>query len=109
RLEPRPAPSRALLYGSPLLALGLTLVVCAALFLWLGKDPWRGLSLFFLEPLESPRALGELSVKATPLLLMGLGLCLSYRANVWNIGAEGQFVLGAICGGGVALCATPES
>jgi general nucleoside transport system permease protein len=109
RLEPRSTPSRAALYGSPLLALALTLLVCAASFVWLGKDPWQGLELFFIKPIESLRALGELSVKATPLLLMGLGLCLSYRANVWNVGAEGQFILGAICGGGVALRASAES
>jgi general nucleoside transport system permease protein len=106
RLEPRAAPSRAAAYGSPLLALLLTMGAGVLLFSLLGADPWRGLQLFFLEPLGSPRALGELSVKATPLLLMGLGLSLSYRANVWNVGAEGQFILGAICASGVALGAT---
>src|SRR4051812_3608365 len=109
RLEARGAPSRAASLGSPLLALALTVLGCAVLFAWLGKDPLQGLELFFVAPLSSGRALGELSVKATPLLLMGLGLSLAYRANVWNIGAEGQFILGAICAGGVALGATDRS
>lgn len=106
RLEARAEPSRAALYGSPLLALGLTLSACTLLFVLLGTDPWRGLQLFFVEPLKSTRALGELSLKVTPLLLMGLGLSLSFRANVWNVGAEGQFILGAVCASGVALRAT---
>jgi general nucleoside transport system permease protein len=109
RLEARAAPSRAASLGSPLLALAVTALGCAGLFLLLGKDPVQGLQLFFVQPLASTRALGELSVKATPLLLMGLGLCVAYRSDVWNVGAEGQFILGAICGGGVALLATPET
>src|SRR5262249_23767898 len=86
-----------------------TVLVCATLFALLGKDPLQGLTLFFVTPLSSARALGELSVKATPLLLMGLGLSLSYRANVWNVGAEGQFILGAIFGGGSALQAGADT
>ena len=45
----------------------------------------------------------EVVVKATPLVMIGIGLSLCYIANIWNIGAEGQLVLGAVCGGGVAL------
>jgi simple sugar transport system permease protein len=65
--------------------------------------------MFFYEPIKNPRALGELSVKAAPLLLIGLGLSVCFRANVWNIGAEGQFILGCIGATSVALRATPES
>jgi simple sugar transport system permease protein len=65
--------------------------------------------MFFWEPIKSSYALGELMVKATPLLLIALGLAVCFRSNVWNIGAEGQFVLGAICAGGVALMADKES
>jgi simple sugar transport system permease protein len=65
--------------------------------------------MFFWEPVKSTYALGELMVKATPLLLIALGLAVCFRSNVWNIGAEGQFVLGAICAGGVALLADKES
>jgi simple sugar transport system permease protein len=59
--------------------------------------------VFFWEPIKSPYALGELLVKATPLLIIALGLALCFRANVWNIGAEGQYVMGAIAASGVAL------
>jgi general nucleoside transport system permease protein len=94
---------------SPLIALTLTLVIGVCLFLFLGKDPLAGLELFFVEPLKSMRAMSELSLKAVPLLLIGLGLSLAFRANVWNIGAEGQFTLGTVFATAVALRATPES
>ncbi len=108
-LETRGAPSRLFAYASPLIALASTVVVCAVLFAALGQDPVRGLSLFFVEPFKSARALGELAIKATPLLLIGLGLAVSFRANIWNIGAEGQFILGAVCASGVALAVTEDS
>ena len=75
----------------------------------MGKDPVRGLQVFFWEPIKSAYALGELGVKATPLLLIALGLAVCFRSNVWNIGAEGQFVIGAIAAGGVALLAGKET
>src|SRR5262245_33687414 len=109
RLEPRAEPSRVMAYASPLAALGLTVLMGAVLFLALGKDPVRGLEVFLVEPLGSLRALGELSIKATPLVLVALGLCVAFRANVWNIGAEGQFILGAAFAARVALLATPSS
>ncbi len=107
QLEPRPQPSPLWRWGSPLLALALTVLLGVALFLALGKDPMRGLQMFFWEPVKSGYAVGELMVKATPLLLIALGLAVCFRANVWNIGAEGQFVIGAVCAGGVALMAGP--
>jgi len=107
RLEARAAPSRAMSWLSPLLALAVTVVIGLVLFALLGKDPARGLAMFFVEPFRGAYALSELAVKATPLLLIGLGLALCYRANVWNIGAEGQFVLGAIAATWVALHAGP--
>lgn len=108
-LELRPEPSRPMAFGSPLLALGITVLLCIGMFVALGKDPVQGLELFFVQPLSSARALSELSIKAVPLLLIGLGLALSFRCNVWNIGAEGQFVLGAIGAGGVSLLANDET
>lgn len=105
KLEARPEVSRFWSYGSPVLALVITVLVGALLFTLLGKDPVRGLLVFFWEPIKSAYALGELMVKATPLLLIALGLAVCYRSNVWNIGAEGQFVVGAIASGGVALLA----
>ena len=105
RLEPRPQASRLWSYGSPLLALAITVLIGIALFAALDKDPVRALQVFFWEPIKSQYALGELVVKATPLLLIALGLAVCFRSNVWNIGAEGQFVMGAIAAGGVALLA----
>jgi len=105
RLEARPQPSSAWSYGSPLLALACTVVIGVILFALLGKDPVRGLQVFFWEPIKSGYAVGELVVKATPLLLIALGLAVCFRSNVWNIGAEGQYVLGAITASGVALLA----
>jgi ABC-type uncharacterized transport system permease subunit len=107
KLEVRPEPSAWWSYASPLLALWVTVLIGIALFSALGKDPLSGLEVFFWEPVRSAYALGELAVKATPLLLIALGLAVCFRANVWNIGAEGQYVLGAIAASGVALLADP--
>ena len=109
RLEPRPQASAFWSYGSPILALLITVLIGVALFSLLGKDPLKALLVFFWEPVKTPYALGELMVKATPLLVIALGLAVCFRSNVWNIGAEGQFVLGAIAGGGVALLAGKET
>src|SRR6188768_1122137 len=109
KLEPRPQPSKFWGYGSPILALAITVVVGVLLFMALGKDPVRGLQVFFWEPIKTPYALGELMVKATPLLIIALGLAVCFRSNVWNIGAEGQFVIGALMAGGVALLAGKDT
>jgi len=109
KLEPRVEPSRWLAIASPLLALAITVALGLLLFMLLGKDALGCLQMFFVEPIKDARALAELSIKATPLLLIGLGLSLCFRANVWNIGAEGQFILGSIFGTWVALRATPDS
>jgi simple sugar transport system permease protein len=109
KLELRPQDSTVWRYASPLLALAITVALGIGLFVLLGKDPLRGLQMFFWEPLKSAYALGELMVKATPLLVIALGLAVCYRSNVWNIGAEGQFVIGAVAAGGVAMLADKET
>jgi simple sugar transport system permease protein len=109
RLEQRPEASPVWSIASPLLALAITVVLGVLLFVALGKDPVRGLQVFFWEPIKTPYALGELMVKATPLLIIALGLAVCFRSNVWNIGAEGQFIIGAIAAGGVALMAGKET
>jgi ABC-type uncharacterized transport system permease subunit len=103
RLEPRPAPSTAAVWLSPLAAAAATVLVGLVLFGALGKDPWAAMSAFFVEPVATRYGIGELLLKASPLMLIATGLAIGYRANVWNIGAEGQLALGAIGGGGVAL------
>jgi general nucleoside transport system permease protein len=109
KLEPRAEVSRFWTFASPVLALLLTVVIGVILFAALGKDPVRGLQVFFWEPIKSSYAMGELMVKATPLLIIALGLAVCFRSNVWNIGAEGQFVMGAIFAGGVALLADKDT
>ena len=109
KLEARPQPSQAMVIASPLIALAITVLLGVLLFVALGKDPLRGLQMFFVEPIRSGYAWSEIAIKATPLALIALGLSICYRSNVWNIGAEGQFILGAIFAGGVAMLAGPQS
>ena len=109
KLEPRAQASKTMSLLSPVLALVITVMLGMLLFMLLGKDPVRGLQMFFVEPLKSAYSLSELAMKATPLLLIALGLAVCFRSNVWNIGAEGQFILGAIAAGGVAMLAGKET
>jgi simple sugar transport system permease protein len=108
KLESRPQPSQLMSLLSPLLALAITVLIGVGLFLILGKDPLRGLQVFFVEPVKNLYSLSELSIKATPLILIALGLAVCFRSNVWNIGAEGQFVVGALAAGWVAMQAGPQ-
>ena len=103
KLIKRPEPSRRMIYWSPVLALVVTLLAGVVMFWVMGVPPAAALHAFFIEPLTSLYGWAELGVKATPLVLIGVALSVGFRAGVWNIGAEGQLTLGAICGGGVAL------
>ncbi|MDL5031953.1 ABC transporter permease [Pelomonas sp. APW6] len=109
RLETRPEPSRLMALASPLIALAVTTLLGLLLFVALGKDPVRGLQMFFWEPIRSAYAWSELGLKATPLILIALGLALCFRSNVWNIGAEGQFIAGALAAGWVAMQADAQT
>lgn len=103
RLEPRRQHSQSMVFVSPLLAVLLTVLTGAAMFAVLGREPVHALYVFFIQPLTTEHGLTELGVKAAPLVLIGVGLSASFRANVWNIGAEGQLTVGAILGGGLAI------
>jgi simple sugar transport system permease protein len=102
-LEKRAETPLALSLGSPLIAVALTLVSAVVIFLALGQDPLVALQVYFLMPLSDAWGLQEVAVKATPLVLISVGLALCYRANVWNIGAEGQFLVGAMAGAWLAV------
>jgi len=102
-LEARAEPSRLMSWLSPLLAVVLMLGGGLLVFSALGKDPIEGFRVFFLNPLKDVYSLSELLLKATPLMLCAIGLAIGFRAKVWNIGAEGQFMLGAVAATGVAL------
>ena len=103
KIEKRPESSRAMMYATPVLALVLTILSSLVLFTLLGVDPLEALDNFFIEPLKDAYGVSELLVKATPLVLCAIGLSIGFRANVWNIGAEGQLTMGAIFGGGVFI------
>ncbi len=103
KLEARPAPSRAMRYYSPLVAAALTVVVGFIVFTALGRNPLAAFHAFFVQPVSSLNGVAELLLKAAPLMMIAVGLAVGFRANVWNIGAEGQLVLGAVAGGGLAL------
>ena len=81
----------------------------SSLFAALGKNPAASLRVFFVTPLENLRGWSEVALKMIPLLLCALGLALCYRSNVWNIGAEGQYILGALFAGWVAMQAGPDT
>lgn len=97
-LEKRAGTSTLFSVLSPLIALALTIVSGAILFALLGKDPLSALYSFFVEPLLEVWSLHELAIKAGPLILIAVGLSVCYRSNNWNIGAEGQFIIGAMAG-----------
>ncbi|MBB3773025.1 simple sugar transport system permease protein [Angulomicrobium tetraedrale] len=103
RLERQENVSGLRLALAPLLALVFTLIVGAIMFVVLGHDPIRAFGIYFVGPLLDPYTLQELVVKAGPLLMIGTGLAFCYRANRWNIGAEGQYVAGAVVGSWLAL------
>ena len=103
KIEARPAPSNRMRYLSPLIAVALTLVTGVIFSAFMSLNPFDTFYAFFISPIDDWYGLGELGVKAIPLVLIGVGLAIGFRSNVWNIGAEGQLTMGAIFGGGVAL------
>jgi simple sugar transport system permease protein len=102
-LERRAERSATIAIASPLIAIALTLVTMSVLFVALGKNPIAALTVYFLDPLTDSYSLQEIAVKATPLVMIAIGLSLCYLANVWNIGAEGQFLIGAVAGSWLAV------
>ena len=103
RLERRPEASQTMSYVSPLIAIVLMLIGGLILFAALGKNPLEGFKVFFINPISDLYGISELLLKATPLMLCAVGLAIGFRANVWNIGAEGQLIVGAIAASAVAL------
>lgn len=111
RLEKRPQPSRAWTAATPLIAVVATMIAGGIMFAALGKDPFAAIKLIFWDPLFNDQFAAfsrpQLLIKAGPLILIAIGLSLGFRAGIWNIGAEGQYIIGAICGAGVALAVYP--
>ncbi|MBE1284334.1 MAG: ABC transporter permease [Rhodobacteraceae bacterium] len=109
-LEKRPQPSRVWSLATPLVAVLATMIAGGMLFALLGKNPIEAISTIFWEPLFGEFAFyyrPQLLVKGAPLILIAIGLSLGFRAGIWNIGAEGQYIMGAICGAGAGLAFYP--
>ena len=109
RLERRAQPSRLMAWCSPLLAVLLTALCGSLLFMAVGKDPIASLQVFFLEPIKDLHGWAEVGIKVAPLLMIAVGLSICFRANVFNIGAEGQLVVGAITAGALVLYLDDDS
>jgi simple sugar transport system permease protein len=111
-LEKRPQPSQGWVVGGPVLAVVLTMLAGGLMFAALGIDPVEAIRIIFWDPLFSERFAGysrpQLLVKAGPLILIAIGLSLGFRAGIWNIGAEGQYIIGAICGAAFGLAFYPS-
>ncbi len=102
-LEKRPEASARMAIASPFIALALTVVTGGIIFALRGLNPLAALYVYFIEPLSTVWSIEQLIVKAAPLALIGAGLSVCYLANVWNIGAEGQFTMGAVFGGAIPV------
>ncbi len=109
-LEKRPSPSRFWQTATPVLAVVLTMIAGGIMFALLGKNPVEAIRTIFWDPIFGEFAWyfrGQLLVKAGPLILIAVGLSLGFRAGIWNIGAAGQYIIGAICGAAVGLAFYP--
>lgn len=106
-LEKRPTPSQFWNYATPVVAVLLTMVAGGIMFALLGKNPFEAIRTIFWDPLFNAQFAAysrpQLLVKAAPLILIAIGLSLGFRAGIWNIGAEGQYIMGAIFGAAVGL------
>lgn len=102
-LEPRARPSKVMRWTAPLIAIFATLVVGSLLFWALGKPVAESFYVFFIQPMTSSYGWSELLIKACPLILIAEGLAIGFKARIYNIGAEGQLIIGALFGGGVAI------
>ncbi|WP_028028436.1 ABC transporter permease [Gemmobacter nectariphilus] len=113
RLEKRPTPSRFWVGATPVIAVILTMIAGGIMFAALGKNPFEAIRIIFWDPLFDPNLSSysrpQLLVKAGPLILIAIGLSLGFRAGIWNIGAEGQYIIGAICGAAVGLAFYPAA
>jgi len=90
----------------PVLATLAALAVGAVMLLFLRVNPLEAYGALWEGAFGSVNAMAETLVKSTPLLLVGLGICIAFRANVINIGGEGQMIIGGILATQVGLTFT---
>lgn len=109
RLEKRPSPNRRVAAMTPVIAVILTMIAGGAMFGLLGQNPFEAIKVIFWDPLFTEPFASysrpQLMVKAGPLILIAIGLSIGFKAGIWNIGAEGQYIHGrdirGRCGSGV--------
>src|SRR6202167_782239 len=102
RLEKRREPSQLMQAITPVAAVVLTMIIGAVIFQLIGYDGPRAVKEIFFTPILASYKWSDVARRAAPLILIGLGLCVGNRAKIWNIGAEGQYIVGALSGAGVA-------
>ncbi|MCO6186040.1 ABC transporter permease [Rhizobium sp. L1K21] len=105
KLEKRPEPSRLMIFVTPLLSVLLTMIIGIIVFDAMGISGFKAVVDIFLTPLLQSYKWQDVAVKAAPLIIIALGLSIGNRAEVWNIGAEGQYIIGALCAAGVGIAA----
>lgn len=103
RFEKRVRIDRRALFVVPVVTILLSALVCSGVILLLGKSPAVAMRAFLISPFVSWYSLSEVLLKFGPLLLIAQALAIGFRAKVWNIGAEGQMVIGAICASAVPV------
>ena len=103
KLEKRREPSMAMLVTTPIASVLLTMLIGIVVFDLIGIDGFKAVVDIFLSPLLVSYKWQDVAVKAAPLIIIALGLSMGNRAQVWNIGAEGQYVIGALCSAGVGI------
>lgn len=94
-LEPRLDSPRWLPWATTIGSVILALLITALILLWVGADPVRTFRAIYLAAFGNAYVISDTLVKATPLILTSLACLLAFRMRLWNIGAEGQFFLGA--------------
>jgi ABC-type uncharacterized transport system permease subunit len=103
RFEKRLTPSRVMLVATPIASVILTMLLGAIIFELIGFDGPNAIYQTFITPIVAPYKWQDVLTKAAPLIMIALGLSLGNQAKIWNIGAEGQYIIGALAGAGVAF------
>ena len=103
KLEKRLTPSRFMQVATPVASVLLTMLIGAIIFQLIGFDGPRAIYETFITPIVASYKWQDVATKAAPLIIIALGLSLGNQAKIWNIGAEGQYIVGALAGAGVAL------
>lgn len=103
KLEKRKQASMAMLVITPVASVLATMLIGMIVFDLLGVDGFRAVVDIFLTPLLASYKWQDVAVKAAPLIIIALGLSIGNRAQVWNIGAEGQYIIGALSAAGVGI------